>query len=33
LEGGESLCNPGAGRRYGLEKEECDHPDDKDGGH
>jgi predicted Fe-Mo cluster-binding NifX family protein len=26
LEGGESLCNPGAGKGYGLEKEECDHP-------
>ena len=26
LEGGESLCNPGAGKGYGLEKDECDHP-------
>ena len=26
LEGGESLCRPGAGKGYGLEKEECDHP-------
>ncbi len=28
LEGGESLCKPGAGKGYGLEKEECDHPGD-----
>jgi predicted Fe-Mo cluster-binding NifX family protein len=26
LEGGESLCNPGAGKGYGLDKTECDHP-------
>ena len=26
LEGGESLCRPGAGRGYGVEKSECDHP-------
>ncbi len=25
LEGGESLCIPGAGRGYGIEKDECDH--------
>lgn len=25
LEGGESLCTPGAGRGYGIEKNECDH--------
>jgi predicted Fe-Mo cluster-binding NifX family protein len=25
LEGGESLCSPGAGKGYGVEKEECDH--------
>lgn len=25
LEGGESLCTPGAGRGYGVEKTECDH--------
>jgi predicted Fe-Mo cluster-binding NifX family protein len=25
LEGGESLCKPGAGKGYGIEKEECDH--------
>lgn len=26
LEGGESLCKPGAGKGYGIEKTECDHP-------
>jgi len=26
LEGGESLCSPGAGRGYGLDKTACDHP-------
>ena len=25
LNGGESMCSPGAGRGYGIEKEECDH--------
>lgn len=25
LEGGESLCSPGAGKGYGLDKTECDH--------
>jgi len=30
LEGGESLCKPGAGKGYGLDKEVCDHPDEKD---
>ena len=25
LQGGESLCSPGAGKGYGVEKEECDH--------
>jgi len=25
LEGGESLCQPGAGRGYGLDKTRCDH--------
>ncbi len=25
LEGGESLCDPGAGKGYGIEKTECDH--------
>jgi len=33
LEGGESLCNPGAGKGYGLEKEECDHPNKEDCDH
>ncbi len=26
LTGGESMCSPGAGRGYGVEKTECDHP-------
>ena len=26
LEGGESLCKPGDGRGYGVEKTVCDHP-------
>jgi len=30
LEGGESLCKPGSGRGYGIEKSECDHPDEED---
>ena len=25
LEGGESLCKPGSGKGYGLDKSECDH--------
>lgn len=25
LKGGESLCKPGAGKGYGLDKTECDH--------
>jgi predicted Fe-Mo cluster-binding NifX family protein len=25
LKGGESLCRPGAGKGYGVDKEECDH--------
>ena len=29
LKSGESFCKPGAGKGYGLEKEECDHPDEK----
>jgi len=29
LEAGESFCKPGAGKGYGLEKEECDHPNEK----
>ncbi len=27
LEGGESLCKPGSGKGYGLDKTQCDHPD------
>ena len=30
LQGGESLCKPGAGKGYGVEKSECDHPNEKD---
>jgi predicted Fe-Mo cluster-binding NifX family protein len=26
LKGGESLCRPGAGKGYGFDKTECDHP-------
>jgi predicted Fe-Mo cluster-binding NifX family protein len=29
LVGGESFCKPGAGRGYGLSKDECDHPHDE----
>lgn len=29
LKGGESLCKPGSGRGYGIEKSECDHPEDQ----
>ena len=25
LEGGESICQPGSGKGYGFEKDECDH--------
>lgn len=28
LKGGESLCKPGSGRGYGLDKVECDHPEE-----
>ena len=28
LEAGESSCKPGAGKGYGLEKEECDHSEE-----
>lgn len=28
LKGGESLCNPGAGKGYGVEKTACDHPNE-----
>ena len=30
LEGGESLCKPGLGKGYGVDKTECDHPEEKD---
>jgi predicted Fe-Mo cluster-binding NifX family protein len=30
LEGGESLCSPGAGKGYGVEKTACDHPEEDD---
>jgi len=29
LEGGESLCKPGAGKGYGLDKAVCDHTDEE----
>jgi predicted Fe-Mo cluster-binding NifX family protein len=29
LEGGESLCQPGGGKGYGLDKSECDHGEDQ----
>ena len=28
LEGGKSLCKPGAGKGYGVEKTACDHPNE-----
>lgn len=28
LKGGESLCKPGSGKGYGIEKEQCDHPEE-----
>jgi len=33
LVGGKSLCKPGAGKGYGIEKEECGHPHKDDCGH
>jgi len=30
LKGGESLCRPGIGKGYGLDKIECDHPEEDD---
>jgi predicted Fe-Mo cluster-binding NifX family protein len=30
LKGAESLCKPGSGRGYGLDKTVCEHPDEKD---
>jgi len=32
LEGGESLCQPGAGKGYGVEKDECDHGEHEEHG-
>lgn len=29
LKGGESLSKPGSGRGYGIEKSECDHPENQ----
>ncbi len=29
LKGGESLCKPGAGKGYGLDKTVCDHPEEE----
>ena len=31
LKGGESLCKPGSGKGYGVEKTECEHPEEKEG--
>ena len=33
LQGGESLCRPGSGKGYGLDKTECDHPEGHKGKH
>ena len=33
LQGGESLCKPGDGKGYGVEKTECDHPHEDDNEH
>ena len=33
LKGGESLCKPGSGKGYGLDKTECDHPEQDKCGH
>jgi len=29
LEGGESMCKPGEGKGYGLDKTACDHPEEE----
>ena len=29
LKAGQSLCRPGAGKGYGIEKTECDHPEEE----
>lgn len=31
LKGGESLCQPGAGKGYGIDKTACEHPEGDDG--
>lgn len=33
LESGESLCKPGSGKGYGLDKSQCDHPHHNHGKH
>lgn len=33
LDGGESLCQPGAGRGFGIEKTECGHAHEQDNDH
>ncbi|MDD5644092.1 MAG: NifB/NifX family molybdenum-iron cluster-binding protein [bacterium] len=33
LKGGESLCSPGAGKGYGVEKTICDHPHEENDEH
>lgn len=33
LKGGASLCSPGSGKGYGLEKNECDHPEKEECDH
>ncbi len=33
LKGGETLCQPGLGKGYGVEKTECDHPHDDTDSH
>ena len=33
LKGGESLCQPGSGKGYGLDKSECDHPHEDESEH
>ena len=30
LKGGESLCKPGSGKGYGIDKTECEHPEEKE---
>jgi len=32
LKGGESLCSPGAGKGYGVDKTECEHEEDREHG-